>query len=189
MSKQQIRLSESQFHQLVKEMVNQIVKSKLNEGFADREMDEKWMDAERQIGSENMLQAVYDYFSGDQLKDFLESLDNDYDLGLFNDDYEDDEEEYELWESRKQRSKKLLREFGFDNKREDLIGMNVDDAIAQLKKEGWRVSERDEKREGNYLTTVGYKRDGNYNASIYVVSTPDDSSRTFTVTDATECYN
>lgn len=90
-----ITLNEQQFNTIVKESVKRILK----EGFADRGLDEKWIDAERQIGSENMLQEVYNYFNSDQLKDFLESLDNDYDLGLFEDEEEEefDAEEPYVW--------------------------------------------------------------------------------------------
>jgi hypothetical protein len=35
-----------------------------------------------------------------------------------------------------------LREFGWDNEREDLVGMDLDDAIMQLKKEGWYENPR-----------------------------------------------
>ena len=92
MAHKQIKLNENDFKNLIKEAVKKAVKAKLNEGFADREMDEKWIDAERQLGSENMLQEVYNYFDGDQLMDFLRSIDQDYDMGLFEDDY--DEEDY-----------------------------------------------------------------------------------------------
>jgi hypothetical protein len=95
MAHKQIKLNENDFKKLVKETVKRVVKTKLNEGFADREMDEKWIDAERQLGSENMLQEVYNYFSGDQLKDFLRSIDQDYDMGLFEDDVDDEEEEFD----------------------------------------------------------------------------------------------
>ena len=59
MNHKQLKLNESDFKKLVKEAVKKAVRAKLNEGFADREMDEKWIDAERQLGSENMLQEVY----------------------------------------------------------------------------------------------------------------------------------
>ena len=96
MKHKQIKLNESDFKKLVKEAVKKAVRAKLNEGFADREMDEKWIDAERQLGSENMLQEVYNYFDGNQLIDFLRSIDQDYDMGLFEDDVDDEEEEEEF---------------------------------------------------------------------------------------------
>ena len=99
MGNKQITLNEGNFKKFLKEAVKKAVKAKLNEGFADREMWEKWSDAEAQLGSENMLQEVYEYFSGDQLRDFLESIDNDYDLGLFEDNYEEEEDEEEELDS------------------------------------------------------------------------------------------
>ena len=96
MAHKQIKLNENDFKNLVKETVKKAVKAKLNEGFADREMDEKWIDAERQLGSENMLQEVYNYFDGNQLIDFLRSIDQDYDMGLFEDT--EDEEDDDTWE-------------------------------------------------------------------------------------------
>lgn len=96
MAHKQIKLNEKDFKKLVKEAVKRAVKVKLNEGFADREMDEKWIDAERQLGSENMLQEVYNYFDGNQLIDFLRSIDQDYDMGLFEDEVDDEEEDEEF---------------------------------------------------------------------------------------------
>lgn len=93
MAHKQIKLNENDFKKLVKEAVKKAVKAKLNEGFADKEMDEKWIDAERQLGSKNMLQEVYNYFDSNQLTDFLRSIDQDYGMGLFEDT--EDEEEYD----------------------------------------------------------------------------------------------
>ena len=93
MAHKQIKLNENNFKKLVKEAVKKAVKSKLNEGFADREMDEKWIEAERQLGSENMLQEIYNYFDGNQLIDFLRSIDQDYDMGLFENSYDEEEDE------------------------------------------------------------------------------------------------
>lgn len=95
MAKKKITLTEEQFRDKVKSAVRESVKRILKEGFADRELDEKWIDAERQMGSENMLMEVYNYFDADQLEDFLRSIDGDWDLGLFEDEYSDDEEEEE----------------------------------------------------------------------------------------------
>ena len=91
MTNKQITLTEKDFRYVLKEAVKEVVKVKLNEGFADRKWDELWIEAERQLGSENMLQEVYNYFDGDQLRDFLKSVDNDYDLGLFEDEVDDEE--------------------------------------------------------------------------------------------------
>lgn len=96
MAHKQIKLNENDFRKLLKEAVKKAVKAKLNEGFADREMDEKWIDAERQLGSENMLQEVYNYFDGNQLIDFLRSIDQDYGMGLFEDT--EGEEDDDTWE-------------------------------------------------------------------------------------------
>ena len=98
MKHKQIKLNESDFKKLVKEAVKKAVRAKLNEGFADREMDEKWIDAERQLGSENMLQEVYNYFDANQLIDFLRSIDQDYDMGLFEDEEYNEEDDNEPWE-------------------------------------------------------------------------------------------
>jgi hypothetical protein len=98
MAHKQIKLNENDFKKLVKEAVKKAVKAKLNEGFADREMDEKWIDAERQLGSENMLQEVYNYFDGNQLIDFLRSIDQDYDMGLFENEEYNEEDDNEPWE-------------------------------------------------------------------------------------------
>ena len=91
MANKQITLTEKDFRNVLKEAVKKAIKAKLNEGFADRKWDELWIEAERQLGSENMLQEVYNYFDGDQLRDFLQSVDDDYDLGLFEDEVDDEE--------------------------------------------------------------------------------------------------
>lgn len=98
MANKQITLNEEKFRSFLKEAVKKAVKAKLNEGFADRELDEKWIEAERQLGSENMLQEVYNYFDGNQLRDFLESIDNDYDMGLFEDEEGEEHEDWEEYE-------------------------------------------------------------------------------------------
>lgn len=195
MAHKQIKLNENDFKKLVKEVVKKAVKAKLNEGFADREMDEKWIDAERQLGSENMLQEVYNYFDGNQLIDFLRSIDQDYDMGLFEDDYEEEEDDEDngntpyVLGSKMNESKHALREFGWDNEREDLVGMDLDEAIMQLKKEGWRENPRYEKREGDYLTSMLEKQDGIYRGSIYLFSSSNPDTQSFVVKKATECFN
>jgi hypothetical protein len=195
MTHKQIKLNENDFKKLVKEAVKKAVKAKLNEGFADREMDEKWIDAERQLGSENMLQEVYNYFDGNQLIDFLRSIDQDYDMGLFEDDVDDEEYDEEsgdlpyAWGRKMNESKHALKEFGWDNEREDLVGMDLDDAIIQLKKEGWRENPRYEKREGDYLTSMLEKQDGIYRGSIYLFSSSNPDTQSFVVKKATECFN
>ena len=93
MTKKTIRITQGEFQRMLNETVKKVIAHRLNEGFADREMDEKWIDAERQLGSENMLQEVYNYFDSDQLTDFLHSLDEENDLGLFDDAYEEEEDE------------------------------------------------------------------------------------------------
>ena len=98
MANKQITLNEEKFRSFLKEAVKKAVKAKLNEGYADREWDEKWIEAERQLGSENMLQEVYNYFDGNLLRDFLESIDQDYDLGLFDSEEYDEEDDNEPWE-------------------------------------------------------------------------------------------
>ena len=197
MAHKQIKLNENDFKKLLKEAVKKAVKTKLNEGFADMEMDEKWIDAERQLGSENMLQEVYNYFDSNQLMDFLHSIDQDYDMGLFDtEEYEEDEENDEesgelpyVWNRKMNESKHALREFGWDNEREDLVGMDLDDAIIQLKKEGWRENPRYEKREGDYLTSMLEKQDGIYRGSIYLFSSSNPNTQSFVVKKATECFN
>ena len=97
MSKQQIRLSESQFHQLVKETVNQIIKSKLNEGFANPDMADKFDKIVHKLGFNTFVTEVCNFFNADELEEFMRSVDSDWDLGLF--DYgEDDNEEDDDWE-------------------------------------------------------------------------------------------
>lgn len=100
MANKQITLNEDNFKKFLKEAVKKAVKAKLNEGFADRDLDEKWIEAERQLGSENMLQEVYNYFDGNQLRDFLENIDNDYDMGLFEDEEWEEDEENNIFENK-----------------------------------------------------------------------------------------
>ena len=102
MSKKTIRLSEKDFQKKLNEAVLKTVRNILKEGFDDSEMAEKWIEAERQLGSENMLQEVYNYFNSNQLMNFLQQIDYDYDLCLFNPafnyDEDDDDENDSLYE-------------------------------------------------------------------------------------------
>ena len=92
MKKQQIRLSESDFNRLIKETVNQIVKARLNEGFASADMSDKFDKLAHRLGFDAFVTEVYNFFNADELEEFMRSVDNDWNLGLF--DYgEDDNEE------------------------------------------------------------------------------------------------
>ena len=93
-------------------------------------------------------------------------------------------------------NKRPLREFGWDENRDDLIGMTMEDAIAQLESEGWKWNPNDETRDQNDETTITThlypgpkKRTGRYRPYVYLKCKCDDSTQMITVITAIETWN
>ena len=89
--------------------------------------------------------------------------------------------------------RKLLREFGYDHDRQDLVGMDLRDVISQLETEGWKWSPTNEKRIGDKLKVILYpttkKTERFKDVWFYLECKADDENQNFIVIDACECYN
>ena len=75
-----IRLTEGDIHRIVKESVNKIIK----EGTTDRDVQSMWDEAQEMMGTESMLEALYDYLDCDTIEDFVQVLIRLYELPLSN---------------------------------------------------------------------------------------------------------
>lgn len=51
---------------------------------------DKWETAVELIGSETMLSELYNWLSSDEVEEFLEDLDRNYDINLYDDEDEED---------------------------------------------------------------------------------------------------
>ena len=78
MNKKVIKLTKSDLHRIINESLNKVI----NEGSADRSVDEMWIEAQSLMGADSMLDALYSYLDGDTIRDFLETLINEYELPL-----------------------------------------------------------------------------------------------------------
>ena len=92
------------------------------------------------------------------------------------------------------KQRRLLREFGYDNRRDDLVGIELGDAIEQAESEGWKWNPRDERRDGDILQTIlrpnGSMDTGRYSSvCLYLTSRADDESNSFRVESACETWN
>jgi hypothetical protein len=83
--KRRIRLTESDLHRIIRKQV----KMALNEGSASQEVYNKWLDIQENIGSDRMINDIWNYLSSVQLEQLIEYFNQDYDLFP-----EEDEEEY-----------------------------------------------------------------------------------------------
>ena len=74
----------------INKALKESIKHVLKEGTADEAMNDRWERMIKMMGCDEIVSELYNYFSSDQLEDFMHSLDDDYDLGLF----DDEESEY-----------------------------------------------------------------------------------------------
>lgn len=83
--KRRIRLTEGDLHRIIRKQV----KRALNEGSASQEVYNKWLDIQENIGSDRMIDDIWNYLSSSQLEQLIEYFNQDYDL--FPEEDEDDE--------------------------------------------------------------------------------------------------
>lgn len=88
--KRQIKLTENDLHRMIKESVYRV----LNEGTTDTTDMDAWERCKKMVGADTMLGELEKWFDSDSYHQFLEHMDRYYELGLFGDD-SDDEEEYD----------------------------------------------------------------------------------------------
>lgn len=89
-----IRLTESELH----DMISQSVKKVIKEGTTDQSVYNKWDEMIEQMGADAVLSELYNYLNSDQIEDFIEWMERNYDIdfGQEEDSYDEfeDEDEY-----------------------------------------------------------------------------------------------
>ena len=92
--KKQIKLTENDLHRMIKESVYRV----LNEGTTDSTDMDAWERCKEMVGADTMLSELENWLDADRYHEFLENMDRNYELGLFDDgedeDYDGEGEEY-----------------------------------------------------------------------------------------------
>ena len=93
-----IKITENKLKQIISESVKRILKEGSNLG----EDYDNWERVKECLGCEGMLSELYNYLSGDQIREFIDGVDREYDLNICT-KYEEENGEYdeedELYES------------------------------------------------------------------------------------------
>ena len=88
------RITESELKNLVKESVKRVI----NEGTTDQQLYNTWDNIAATIGPENMLMAIYNYMSSDEIAEIVRLLKRDYDVNDSEDaEYEELDSEEPEW--------------------------------------------------------------------------------------------
>ena len=91
-----IKITENKLKQIISESVKRILK----EGSSFKEDYDNWERVKEHLGCEGMLSELYNYLSGDQIREFIEGVDREYDLNIYTEEgYDEYDEEDELYES------------------------------------------------------------------------------------------
>lgn len=91
-----IKITENKLKQIITESVKRILK----EGSSFKEDYVNWEKVKECLGCEGMLSELYNYLSGDQIREFIEGVDREYDLNIYTEEgYDEYDEEDELYES------------------------------------------------------------------------------------------
>ena len=91
-----IKITESKLKQIISESVKRILK----EGSSFKEDYDNWERVKEHLGCEGMLSELYNYLSCDQIREFIEGVDREYDLNIYTEEgYDEYDEEDELYES------------------------------------------------------------------------------------------
>lgn len=86
----EIRLNENTLKQIVAESVMRMLK----EGLVTNDPNiDKWYEARQIMGAEQMLDALFQYLDGDTIRDFIDTLDREYEIWGYDDEEEDEEED------------------------------------------------------------------------------------------------
>lgn len=85
--KRRIKLTERDLHKIIRNQVKRV----LNEGSTSQEVYNKWEDIKEVIGSERMIDDIWNYLDTNQLEKLVDWFDQDYDLFDNDDDFEDEE--------------------------------------------------------------------------------------------------
>ena len=86
MNKKVIRLTESDLHRIVKESV----KKALKENTMNNVIIKKWNQIEQVLGSDGMISELFNYLDADTIADFVNTIENTYDIEENDDDSYDE---------------------------------------------------------------------------------------------------
>ena len=86
MNKKHIRLTESDLHRIVKESI----KKALKEGTMNNVIIKKWNQIEQVLGSDGMISELFNYLDADTIADFVNTIENTYDIEENDDDSYDE---------------------------------------------------------------------------------------------------
>ena len=111
MAKKLIKLTEADLRNIVKESVNKILiehdmyalgresvvngKRVIKEGSTSQEAFNYWDDIKEMLGADKMIMELWNWLDSDSIDGFIQHIDRNYDLGLFDEPELDDEEEFE----------------------------------------------------------------------------------------------
>ena len=82
MNKKHIRLTESDLHRIVKESI----KKALKEDTMNNVIIKKWNQIEQVLGSDGMISELFNYLDADTIADFVNTIENTYDIEENDDD-------------------------------------------------------------------------------------------------------
>ena len=82
MEKNNIRLTESDLRNIVKESVKKVIR----EGHWDSNVWDEFQSLREKLGDDTLISELYEYLDGDTIDDFIETTKRNYDLD--NEDYE-----------------------------------------------------------------------------------------------------
>ena len=86
MNKKHIRLTESDLHRIVKESI----KKALKEDTMNNVIIKKWNQIEQVLGSDGMISELFNYLDADTIADFVNTIENTYDIEENDDDSYDE---------------------------------------------------------------------------------------------------
>ena len=86
MNKKLIRLTQSDLHRIVKESI----KKALKEDTMNKVIIKKWNQIEQVLGSDGMISELFNYLDADTIADFVNTIENTYDIEENDDDSYDE---------------------------------------------------------------------------------------------------
>jgi hypothetical protein len=91
-----IKITENKLKQIISESVKRILK----EGSSFKEDYVNWERVKECLGCEGMLSELYNYLSCDQISNFINAVDREYELNIYTEEgYDEYDKEDELYES------------------------------------------------------------------------------------------
>ena len=86
-----IKITENNLKRIISESVKRILK----EGSSSGGDYDNWEQVKECLGCDGMLSELYNYLSCDQISEFINSIDREYELNICTENKEDDDELYE----------------------------------------------------------------------------------------------